>query len=316
MKRTIELTSSMQRCFKSCRRRYLFEYVDCLKPASTPKALAFGTLYHQGLELLLGGNPLELTLATMLDCYRQECAETGAEDDGTGLVVAECLKAFDRDVPWRRWEIRALEKEFRVNCGYARYLRGKIDGIIAIDGMLFLLEHKTAATVNDAYLHHLLWDDQAGNYLYAARKLGLDVQGTVYIVCAKPGLKRALATAGDKLVYNKDGRLHARCRMTDETHAEYAARVGAWYAEQNRFTLQTVYRNPAELSAIRNDLLLTMDDIALCDRNGSFYRNPDSCRMLRCPYEALCLEDTPEVRAANFVCKSSVNEELEAEPAF
>ena len=56
----MDVTASMLRSFKSCPKKYYFEYVEQLKPVQTPEALEIGSNYHDYLEMLLTGQSFEV----------------------------------------------------------------------------------------------------------------------------------------------------------------------------------------------------------------------------------------------------------------
>ena len=87
----INLTASMIRCFKSCPRKYFFEYVEMLKPIETPEALSTGSSYHSYLEKLLKGESFEVV-----------------------DLPSAMAEAFDRFIPWRTWNVKSVEEEYRV----------------------------------------------------------------------------------------------------------------------------------------------------------------------------------------------------------
>ena len=82
MSRTLTLTASMIRSYKTCPRRYELEYIEMLKPAVPLEALETGSNYHARIEALLKG-----------------------EDWSRDGVVGKMVEAFDRFVPWRDWDV-------------------------------------------------------------------------------------------------------------------------------------------------------------------------------------------------------------------
>jgi hypothetical protein len=164
--RTIALTASMVRTYKSCPRKYELEYIEMLKPAITPEALATGSSYHACVEKILKGEP-----------YQAEG------------VVEKMAAAFDRFIPWREWGIKEVEKEFDVHVGYGFHMRGKIDAILD-DGTP--VEHKTYKnTIDEKYIDNLAWDDQVSYYLLALSRLrGEPITRVTYTVCQKPTIRQ------------------------------------------------------------------------------------------------------------------------------
>lgn len=161
----IELTASKLRSFKSCPRKYFFEYVEKLKPLDTPEALSIGSAYHANLEKLLIGRDIEPT-------------------DLPGVMA----EAFDKHIPWRDWDLYDVEREFRVKLAPGIYLAGKIDALLS-DGTP--IEHKSSgAKPDEKYRERLFLDDQVSCYLTALSLMHKDpVTHIVYTVCQKPTIR-------------------------------------------------------------------------------------------------------------------------------
>lgn len=303
--RIASVTVSMMKQFMQCRRRFYFEYIERLKPRVSPLPLSFGSAVHAGLEALFCGHDVECMI---VDSYGDHLAEAGPWPKIAEIVVTE----FDKQVDWRAWKVRQVEERFEVKCGYAKRLLGKLDALAEVDGQLVLLEHKTALVngQEDRYRNRLLWDDQATAYLYAVNEMGLGVSGILYNVMCKPSMKQLKATPIEARKFKKDRTLCAGQRENDETDAEFIERVAAWYREGGRFFQHFVYRTEAQLEAARERFRQIMLDMAAAEREGWLYPNPRACEILACPFESICLEDTPEAREMNFVLKEARNEEL------
>ena len=321
--RITKLTTSQVKCFKTCRKRYFLEYVELLKPVETPKALEIGTLYHFGLERLLSGECFADVECDMIDKARDAAASKGIDFEPLNAFVAvEMVRAFDRDSNWRTWRIVAVEKQFEVTTGYAKRLRGKIDGVVIRpeNGKPYLIEHKSTSqwgVDGSTYLHNLLWDEQSTNYLYAYRRMledgvisGAAVDGIFYDIIEKPTIKPYTATPLDKRKYTKDGKLYAGQHESDESPEEFRLRVREWYAAAKRVHTAFVYRTQADIDEQIADFNLTLKDINAAEREGTFYRNPEACRILPCPYRAKCLDNEPDTDCL-FVKKNAIHEELD-----
>ena len=305
------------KCFRTCRKKYELEYVEMWKPVETPKALELGTLYHLGLETLLKTENLASALAVMRSKIKYDVDPVA--DEFTYVVVKQMITAFDKESGWRDWQIISIERPFEVSTGYAKRLLGKLDGLVKIDGNTYLLEHKTTSqwgTDGSTYLHNLLWDDQATNYLYAHAKMledgsiiGDEVKGVFYCIVEKPTIRPYKATPLEQRKYKKDGSLYANQHEADETPAEFEARLNEWYWNETRVHTHLVYRTPEEIRERINDFNLTLKDIAVAERDGTFYRNPEACKILPCAYRPKCLENNPESDCL-FVRKAARNEEL------
>lgn len=320
--RITRLTTSQVKSFKTCRKRYELEYVEMLKPIETPKALEIGTLYHAGLEAILSGIPASDIESFMLDMQHKNADAKGIDFEPLNAYIAiEMARAWDRESGWRDWKIISVEKAFEVSTGYAKRLVGKIDGLVIRPdtGKTYLIEHKTTSqwgVDGSDYLHNLLWDEQSTNYLYAYKRMlhdgvieGEPVDGIFYDIIEKPSIKPFSATPPEKRKYTRDGRLYAGQHESDETPEEFRIRVREWYAAAPRIHTAFIYRTPADIAAQIADFNLTLKDIVAAEREGTFYRNPEACKILPCPYRSKCLDNVPDTDCL-FMKKTARNEEL------
>jgi hypothetical protein len=163
--RTLNLTASMLRAYKSCPRLYELQYIEQLKPTAKSEALETGSNYHDCLEHILTGSPYEA--------------------QGLPAVMAG---VFDSHIPWRDWGIKAAEVEFRNHVSRGLYFAGKIDAICE-DGTP--IEHKTTKDkIDEKYVYKLNWDDQVPFYLLnLSYQRGEWVTRLRYTAIRKPSIK-------------------------------------------------------------------------------------------------------------------------------
>ncbi len=160
-------------------------------------------------------------------------------------------------------------------------LGGKIGAIVRLpDGAVYVVEHRTTSQniEEDAeYWRRLKLDAQVADYAVGARALGYDVVGCYYDVVAKPRLSPLAATPMEKRQYTKkDGRLYAGQRETDETLAEFGARLEANIAENaaRYFGRAVVAREEREAAL---DAWNTAREIREADLALRHPRNPGAC---------------------------------------
>jgi len=304
-----QVTNSQIKSFKNCRRRYYFEYVQNLRPITTAPALSFGSAYHEGVAAFLRGEDAH----EMVEAYANKNPDM---DPLQALIAAEAVQAFINSACYDSWEILAIEKEFQVTVDEETEIDGKMDGIIIAAGEKWILEHKTASKVDEHYFHHLLWDDQATNYIMAAKAEHPNIAGVMYVVIQKPKLKMALASDPETR-YKLDGELKANCREFDETNDEYMSRIEGWYQEKSRIHIHLVRRNPEQLELNQRELIGVTREIEAAKHLDRFYPNPSACMILSCPFASICLESTPDAIEGLFTIKTKTNEELANDvPAF
>ena len=259
------LTASKLRSYKSCPRKYYFEYVECLKPLDTPEALSMGTSYHANLEKLL------------------RCEELPNPTDEPGAMA----EAFDKYIPWRTWDVKDVEKEFKVRLAPGVYLAGKIDALCG-DGTP--IEHKSSGVKPDEkYRERLFLDDQVSCYLTALSLIRKEpVTHIVYTVCQKPTIRL----------------------RGNESEADYIERCRAWYEEspEEKVTAFTVVRSTGELEEFRQELIYM--GRSLQQGRKIWYRNPMACAIgSRCGFADICQNYDPDC-LVGYVRKERESEEL------
>lgn len=155
----IEITASQIRAYKSCRRLYELEYIDCLRPIEEYEPYAIGRNYHNKVSQIIKHGEFEKT------------------DDKTDMMA----EAFGKFIMPKLKAVKT-ETEFGIRLSHGIYLKGKIDGI---DESGIPIEHKTTANaISDEFAEKLKWDDQIAVYM-----IGAGANELVYTVCQKPTIK-------------------------------------------------------------------------------------------------------------------------------
>ncbi len=235
------ITHSSMECFKSCRRKYYYSYELGIRKKTSGKALRMGTAFHEGIE------HLETSLDTACDAIRNCYALCPEEFDQLEWyyeqeTVLRLICAYQWR--WEGHEIKTLEAEKKFQFPLinpktdkpAQHFddAGKIDGIVQLeDGRIAVREAKLLG--DDISIESQLWkrlrmDHQITRYVYAARKLGFQVDCVLYDVARKPAIKPSLVPILDELgckivldkngnrVKNKDG---VKWRQTGSTEDGY-----------------------------------------------------------------------------------------------
>ncbi|KKM73035.1 hypothetical protein LCGC14_1414490 [marine sediment metagenome] len=324
-------TNSEIKEYKNCHLRHYFGYIDLLAPKKPHEALRFGTAIHTGLEEYHTPNgslpAAKLAFALSLKESIEQMQAWGVEiwnEDREQFVAEEQLgvqmltryhdfnKTKDQFIPV------SLEESFQVKVrtprGYkspTTIFAGKIDGIVKLDGELWLLEHKTAASIDNKYITSLDLDDQVNTYLWAARELGYDIKGVIYNVLAKwapkpPKLLKNGKLSTDKRQKTTHDLFFAAITKHNLLPVDYTDMLIHLEAQEDTtFYREKVYRNDAEFDRIGRELYAVSRDMA----KPQMFRNPGACRLQGCSFRSICLEDTPEARL-NFRIKEAKHEEL------
>ncbi len=94
-----------------------------------------------------------------------------------------------------------IEKSFTGNirnpdtgrCSQTFVMAGKADAIVQRSDGMYLLEHKTAASIDSNYLDRLWTDTQIALYCYYLRELGYPIVGVIYNCCSRAASSKAKA---------------------------------------------------------------------------------------------------------------------------
>jgi hypothetical protein len=306
------LTTSAQRAYRTCPRKYLYTYEEGYRPAHVADALTFGTLGHRGLEAWwgaarTGGEPEAWWAAAAAEVDRERDPFQRAR----ALSLMWGYHSRWQALTWQGEPMRvlAVEAEFRgpllnpeTGAASRTWERaGKLDAVVEVGGRVYVVEHKTTSediAPGGDYWQRLQIDAQVSNYVTGARLLGFDVAGVIYDVIRKPALEPLLATPVEQRKYTKATakelpRLYAGQRAEDESpeafydrlNATIGADLDAYYARA------LVVRLAEEEREAALDLWQTGQQIRDARRMNVWPRNADACVRWgrRCSFFGVCV---------------------------
>lgn len=353
------LTTSRARAFQRCPRYHHIRYDLGYRTAEDSGPLAFGSLFHRALEAWWTARR-ELALEAALEQLSLE-VDADPFDRVRAEVLIEGYDARWRDEPIETVAVEAVFELELVNpeTGAASRtwrLAGKVDAIARRSGALWLVEHKTSSediSPGTPYWSKLRLDTQVSNYMRGAAALGYQVEGCIYDVVGKPGIRPGLATPVEerkytqpkdkacpeckkkgarpaphvvdglecvdgRIVTDPGGRLYANMRDTDETPHEFRTRLREHLAERPERYYQRgdVLRLQDEVTEAQWELWQTarsIRDAQLADRHP---RYPDACfRFNRaCEFFDVCTGSASLDDVSRFVREDDPHTELR-EPA-
>lgn len=244
-------TASRARAFKKCPELHRLKYVEGWRPTAREDALAFGSLWHDGLEVIFR----TLQASRNRRCVYERAyervmfdfldeADADEYDKAKASVLFEAYVARLKEMKFLdQFEIIAVEKEFRQPLYNPETeaaspvwdKAGKIDLVVRVkkDGRIRVIEHKTTSQSiepDSPYWSKLILDGQIFGYVFAiARGADWDLDKFPdecgYNVVRKPLQRPAKATPEHKRKYKKDGTLYANQRDEDEKPEEYRQRL-------------------------------------------------------------------------------------------
>ncbi len=329
-KKTMLLTHSSIRAFQTCRRRYQYRYVDGIEPKDRPLYYNFGTAVHLALSKhYLGGKPAEVIAA--IEQYFADNAP--AQDDSQRLqewadgreLAIGMFKGYISRYPQESFKVKSIEQAFELPILDVRgveydgmRLAGRVDGVVEENG-LWILEHKTAKTIDGNYKRRLTLDPQSMIYLEAMeRVLGQHINGIIYNVLAKSVPERPTVLKNGQLSQAKAQ------NTTPELYRTALAEIGApeanyadflAYLEANRreyFYREYLTFSQDERAEWRRELWQIAADIERAGELEAFYKNPQQCVSFgTCPYFDICTAPDREFVIENSFEKRAIHSELE-----
>lgn len=281
------VTNSSLATFRACPRRYWFQYgLNRVRVTEAP-ALSFGRVMHDALEVFwtMGAKAMVVWLSqnastmdefeaakltAMLYCYNPPSVPAVAVERGLDMWLTN---------PRTRRKSQVI------------FLRGKLDGIVIIDGERAVLEHKsTSDTIIGfgPYWQRLSVDPQLSAYMALT-----GCKKAVYDVLRKPGLRPAAGETPDEF--------QARCqKKIEDSPEEY-------------FQWRMIHKTEDEVKDGQEDLWRWGQRLRLSFKNDDWPRNGDACRGLygQCPYLGVCTGSELITDNTLFRTKSTPNEELD-----
>lgn len=159
--RSIQVSTSKISCFKQCRKKYYFKYIEKIE-VPRKQELEDGSNYHEQVENILQNKE---------------------------YVSTPMSEAFKRYIMPQLPIMAKVEQEFNLKIGYGVELVGKIDAF-TIDGIP--VEHKTTKnSIDEKYVYRLNFDEQTSTYLLAT-SLMTDKLATklIYTSVQKPTIRQ------------------------------------------------------------------------------------------------------------------------------
>ncbi len=323
------LSQSAAGDFRNCRKLAKFRHVDLLMPQYDPFELTFGHAVHTVIELMLIGHEIEQAVAKAIVNLERP----------TQIVVGIIAEAYHKQ--WlsdeSEWEVVGVELQFRLplldseNKPHHMFDRGgKIDAIFRhkVSGKFWIVEHKTAAKLDSAYLSRL-WLDFQITYYSAALKEVLwlhdikpEVEGVLYDIITKPPKAEITPKVGEndaewQLRYDAAKNKKLLKRKMSETEGQFADRIREFYAEPGVFHREKLILAPDDLDLALEEAVDIADDFAAAISRGNWYRNTARCFHFNkaCSYLAICQSrDNPLIIENQFKRGDRPNPELAPTP--
>lgn len=304
-----QLTNSARTTFLNCRRKYQYTYVYGLAPRRPSIPFLVGGLFHDELDKMYSEQEFDEDAARLrIGKACEKAADTPGLDPkesdkiwtqqaiAFGAVKAYAKRYLGNDI--KRWEIIEPESAFTIDLPGDWKYRGKVDLIVRDrkTGRHLLVEHKTAGKIDAGYVAKLPLDNQILGYAWAKIKEKLKLDGVVYNVVKKPGIR---LKQNESLL-----QFYKRIEM------EYENDPGAY------FYRETLAFGPEDIKRFEQELLKFLGEMDTAAKTGYFYQNTSQCTAMgTCQFMPLCSKGVSKDTLMLFRVKDRPHEELPADEA-
>lgn len=190
-KRTVSY--SLLSCFKNCPHAYRLKYLEKLEPIRVVKPLYKGSAIHSLLEYRIKHLMFPLVEPTWEDCLHQTIEPefmklTDTDKESLGLNFIEDLERIMKQYDWCYQDENIEYKEVEKWIEYKLFsfkkepvlLVGKVDAIVKINGVDYIVEHKTFSS-NPMSLNDTWINMQTCLYAYILnKKYGYNIKGVLW----------------------------------------------------------------------------------------------------------------------------------------
>ncbi|MEX2670898.1 MAG: PD-(D/E)XK nuclease family protein [Phycisphaeraceae bacterium] len=300
------LTYSALNTFRNCPRKYKLRYLDHLRRPESPEALAFGSVIHGALERWYAPDAQDAVTRRfeVLEYIDAQFPHRHGdiEQKHRWHVARAMFEAYAVRYATEPFEVVEVEKEFTAeirnpDTGRASQtfvIAGKADGIVRLDGELYLFEHKTASSLSGDYLDKLWTDTQIALYCHYLRELGYPIVGVVYNVLLKSRLKQRAGESEQEFqarraalaAKNKSGRSTAK-RQEPESDEAFRARLAEWYARPEAFHRERIYLSEDRMALLTEEVWEITQQYLHAKRRGKWLLNTSQCFSFQRPCDYL-----------------------------
>lgn len=263
----MKLSATKIKCYKACKKKFFFSYIEGLSPITKAQPLEDGISYHGMIEALYKTGELELDL-----------------DNPKISAMAMAYKMFI----YPQFKVKCVEEWFEFLVGEHTFI-GRFDGI-AEDGCV--VEHKTTSMdIDEEYIYGLQWDEQILAYMIASGKNEM-----YYTVCKKPTIRQKQNESNIAF--------YERCIMWYCEDTDKKIRVIKVTRHEREIEAYRAELNGIADSIELDDCVYSgLSDTLARDRKESvYYRNPSYCTAYnrRCEYASICLDYDPKLEYVEF----------------
>jgi hypothetical protein len=159
------LTYSALNTFRNCPRKYKHRYIDNLRPRAKVESLSFGSLIHSAIGTWYRSVNDANRLWKAMDFIDWSFPERATDESqmANWHLARAMFTGYASRYPTEDFTIIEVEKTFTGQirnsdtgfCSQAFVMAGKADAIVQLPDGMYLLEHKTAASIDGNYLDNV-----------------------------------------------------------------------------------------------------------------------------------------------------------------
>lgn len=171
-------THSMIKTFRRCPKQTQYKYDERLKSRREGRPLREGTWMHSLLETKYKGGDwrdthrlLSMKFADLFDEERDEIGNLPVD-------CARLMRSYEWHYKHDNWKIKEVELLLETEFPDGSIYRGRIDLLVEDQFGLWIVDHKFNAKLPS--LMFRLLDSQSALYVWAARRMGIPVQGHIW----------------------------------------------------------------------------------------------------------------------------------------
>ena len=274
----LEISNNSTSIYRSCPKKYYWNYIKGLKPYKKSSALTLGSIVHSAFDMYYNGfSDLEV-LKYINDTSNENIAKASPEEEESLVIVKYTALAMWLSYPkdLSVFEEIKPEVEMKVELFPGVEVLLKIDGLVKQNGKYWIRELKTTGMSFSQFENRCKSSPQCSLYTWAVRKSGIPVEGVIYDFIKKPLLRKRVNDTKDD--FGK--------RIVDDmkTRPEFY------------FKRHYSYRSDEELELFQADITLTAKDMLERFKSNEWYRNPDACWNFNsaCQYMPICFAKKPD----------------------
>jgi len=269
------LTNSTIGQFKNCRKAFYYRNVLGLVSRIEKESRSIGSAVHKGLET---GN-VEEALALFDNIFPSDQEEANKLETNRAIVQAmlegyfelygRCFPEAEERFPEIKFRIPIINPKTGAK-SKSFVLAGKPDDLVKTDQKWWLVEYKTAGTVDKSYIDKLMLDTQITTYIYAMQKFfNIKISGVIYRILRKPSIRQTKKETVNQFI--------------DRLIQDYKDRPEFYFYEEK------LHRSQEDLNEFESELWDITQDLLKCRKEGLWYKNTSRCKDWgKCEYIPLC----------------------------